>query len=594
MINSRKTHALRRLLTYLKPYHQRVKIGTFYAVLNKLFDIMPEVLIGMAIDVVVNKEASFLAALGVHDQTRQLALLGALTFVIWVSESLFEYLYAIEWRKLAQKVQHELRMETYQHVQSLDLTYFEDRSTGNLVSIINDDVNQLERFLDTGAVQLIQVFTTVVAVGAIFIYLSPLIATLAFVPVPIILWGAFFYQKRAEPLYAKVREAAGQISARLSGNLNGITTIKSFTAEKTELENLNQDSQNFMTANEKAIKLSSAFIPIIRMAILTGFIFTLIVGGYMTMNNQLPVGSYGVLVFLTQRLLWPLTRLAETADNYERAMASSNRILDLLNVPITIKNDNASTKSNNNNPIKGDIEFRNVNFRYSTGPDRLKNLNFVLPQGKTYAFVGPTGSGKSTIMKLLLRFYETTSGEILIDQTKISTHNLNQLRKSIGLVSQDVFLFQASLKENIRYGNPQATDSEIMQAAKLAEVDEFAVTLPQQYDTPVGERGQKLSGGQKQRIALARAILKNPSILILDEATSAVDNETEAVIQRSLKTISKGRTILIIAHRLSTVVDADQIFVIENGQITDRGTHRELLSREGTYPNLWNVQAGRG
>ncbi|MCB0414722.1 MAG: ABC transporter ATP-binding protein [Bdellovibrionales bacterium] len=588
MSNS-KSSPLSRLLFYLSPYRSRVIRASAFSVLNKLFDIMPEVLIGMAIDVVVNKEASFLARMGVADYIHQLAILGALTFVIWVCESLFEYLYNLEWRRLAQIVQHKMRMETYEHAQNLDLAYYEDQSTGNLVAIINDDVNQLERFLDNGAVQLIHVMTSVVAVGAIFFYLSPLIASLAFAPIPVILWGAFYFQKRAQPLYAKVRNAAGQISARLTGNLSGIVTIKSFTAEPIEMRNLESDSQKFLEANEQAIRLSSAFIPLIRMAILTGFIFTLVIGGYLTMKGQLPVGSYGVLVFLTQRLLWPLTGLAQTVDNYERAMASSNRILDLLQTPIGII-DNKDSEMDG--PIKGEIEFKEVSFKYSTGPMRLKGISFKMAQGLNYAFVGPTGSGKSTLMKLLLRFYEPTEGQIFIDGQPLHRYPLKRLRQAIGLVSQDVFLFQASLKANILYGRPDATDEEVLRAANLAEVDEFAQHLPMGYETPVGERGQKLSGGQKQRIALARAILKNAPILILDEATSAVDNETEAAIQRSLSKISKGRTILVIAHRLSTVVDADMILVIENGQIKEQGNHNLLVQNEGLYKNLWNVQTG--
>ena len=276
-------------------------------------------------------------------------------------------------------------------------------------------------------------------------------------------------------------------------------------------------------------------------------------------------------------------------DNYERAMASSNRILDLLQTPIGIIDDKDSEMDG---PIKGEIEFKEVSFKYSTGPMRLKGISFKMAQGLNYAFVGPTGSGKSTLMKLLLRFYEPTEGQIFIDGQPLHRYPLKRLRQAIGLVSQDVFLFQASLKANILYGRPDATDEEVLRAANLAEVDEFAQHLPMGYETPVGERGQKLSGGQKQRIALARAILKNAPILILDEATSAVDNETEAAIQRSLSKISKGRTILVIAHRLSTVVDADMILVIENGQIKEQGNHNLLVQNEGLYKNLWNVQTG--
>ncbi len=560
--------ALLRLLRYARGFRRRIVFATFYSIMNKLFDVMPEILIGIAIDVVVRQKDSFVAAIGIPDPKWQLGFLGALTLFVWIFESVFEYLLLISWRNLAQDLQHEMRLDAYEHVQRLDLAYFEDRSTGNLVTILNDDVNQLERFLNGGANDLIQVVTTVVVVGAVFFAISPMIATIAFTPIPLIVIGAFYFQRRAQPLYAEVRERVGNLGSRLSANVSGITTIKSFATERFEAERIRQDSASYVDANRKAIAISSAFIPVIRMAILAGFVATFLLGGWMTLEGTLNVGAYGVLVFLTQRLLWPLTRIAETVDLYERAMASSRRILDLIETP---------------------VEFRQVNFAYATGEKVLHDIDLTIEAGSTIAFVGQTGSGKSTLIKLLLRFYQPDSGRVLVDDQPIEAVSLDSLRRKIGLVSQDVFLFQGTIAENIAYGSPDATLEKIKAVAESAEATEFIDRLPQGYDTVVGERGQKLSGGQRQRLSIARALMKHPPILILDEATSAVDNDTEAAIQRSLERIGT----LVIAHRLSTIVNADRIYVMDKGRIVESGRHGDLLERDGIYAALWSVQTGR-
>ncbi|MDZ7770430.1 MAG: ABC transporter ATP-binding protein [Woeseiaceae bacterium] len=582
--------ALRRLLRYARGFRKRIALASACSVMNKLFDVMPEILIGIAIDVVVRQKASFVAALGIPDPKWQLALLGGLTLVIWVLESLFEYLYLVLWRNLAQDLQHAMRIDAYEHVQHLDLSYFEDRSTGNLVTILNDDVNQLERFLNGGANNLIQVATTVVVVGAVFFILSPLIALIAFTPIPVIVIGAFYLQRRAQPLYAEVRSRVGDLGSRLSANIAGITTIKSFATEQFEAGRVQKDSNAYLEANRRAIAVSSAFIPVIRMAILAGFVATFLLGGWQTLNGTLNVGAYGVLVFLTQRLLWPLTNLAETVDLYERAMASSRRILDLIETPVAIR-DAADAQPLQH--VEGRIEFRQVDFAYGGGERVLHDINLVIEAGSTVAFVGQTGSGKSTLIKLLLRFYQPDAGTIRIDDVPIDAVSLDSLRRRIGLVSQDVFLFQGTIGENIAYGSPDASADMIRAAAEAAEATEFIDRLPERYDTVVGERGQKLSGGQRQRLSIARALLKNPPILILDEATSAVDNDTEAAIQRSLRRISHSRTTLVIAHRLSTIVHADRIFVMDRGRVVESGTHAELLEERGIYAALWSVQTGQ-
>lgn len=580
---------LSRLLRYANGFRRRIAFATICSAANKLFDVMPEILIGIAIDVVVRQQDSFVAAIGIVDPIWQMGLLGVLTLLIWIFESVFEYLYLVLWRNLAQDLQHEMRLEAYEHVQRLDLSFFEERSSGSLVSILNDDVNQLERFLNGGANSLIQVATTLLAVGAVFFAVSPLIAIMAFSPIPLIIIGAFYFQRRAQPLYAQVREMVGHLSGRLSSNIIGITTIKSFATESMEAEQVRADSSAYVEANSKAIAISSAFIPIIRMAILLGFLATFLFGGWMTIRGDLNVGAYGVLVFLTQRLLWPLTSLAETVDLFERAMASTRRILDLIEAPVKIRDAEGATAITN---VEGHIEIEGLDFSYTPGHPVLHGINIDIPAGGTVAFVGQTGSGKTSLIKLLLRFYTPQSGEIRLDGHPIESLTLASLRRCIGMVSQDVFLFQGSVRQNIAYGLPAATDDQIRAAADAAEATEFILNLPEGFDTIIGERGQKLSGGQCQRLSIARALMKDPPVLILDEATSAVDNETEAAIQRSLAKIAATRTTIIIAHRLSTIVHADRIYVLDKGRIVEAGTHDELLGLNRIYENLWAVQTG--
>ncbi|QJQ94809.1 MULTISPECIES: ABC transporter ATP-binding protein [Halomonadaceae] len=538
---------------------------------------------------VVNQERSFVARLGFTTPQEQILMLAVLTFFIWAGESIFEYLYKILWRNLAQRLQADLRQDTYEHAQRLDMGFFESKSSGQLVATMNDDVNQLERFLDGGANALIQVGVTVVAVGAVFFVISPLIALLAFTPIPLIIWGAFYFQRKAGPLYADVREKVGDLSSRLSNNLSGIATIKSFTSETREAERLRAASEAYVEANRRAIRISSAFIPVIRMAILAGFLATFTVGGMMALRGDLNIGAYGVLVFLTQRLLWPLTGLAEVIDLFERAMASTRRILDLLEVPITVKD---NTGRELVQPVGGAVCFDTVSFHYPSSGVGVEGISLTVPAGNTLALVGATGSGKSTLIKLLLRFYDPEQGEVRIDDQPIGEVSLASLRQAIGLVSQDVYLFEGSIRDNIAYGRPEASDAQIEEAARTAEAWEFIEALPQRLDTPVGERGVRLSGGQRQRLSLARALLKDSPILVLDEATSAVDNETEAAIQRSLKRIAHGRTVIMVAHRLSTIVHADEIVVIHQGRVAERGCHADLLVRDGYYAAQWRVQTG--
>lgn len=582
-------HPLQQLLNYGRKYRGQIWLATICSILNKLFDLAPPAIIGAAVDVVVQKQNSLIAQIGIKDLFGQLVVLSLISALIWSLESAFEYAYNWFWRNLAQRIQHDLRLEAYTHIQDLELAYFEDRSTGGLMSILNDDINQLERFLDGGANEVLQVITTVIIIGGGFFILAPSVAWWAMLPMPFILWGAIAFQKILAPRYADVREKVSLLNGQLSNNLSGITTIKSFTTEEYEAKRIARESEAYKKSNRRAIALSSAFIPLIRFLILFGFTATLLIGGREAIAGRLSVGNYSVLVFITQRLLWPLTRLGQTLDQYQRAMASTNRVMNLLDTPIAIHSGHISLPVQQ---VSGEVELNDVTFAYTEGFPVIKNLTLYVPAGKTIAIVGSTGSGKSTVVKLLLRLYEIQSGTITLDGINLQDLKLPDLRRAIGLVSQDVFLFHGTVAENIAYGSFEASLAEIIEAAKIAEAHDFIMQLPQGYDTIVGERGQKLSGGQRQRIAIARAVLKNPPILILDEATSAVDNETEAAIQRSLERITMERTTIAIAHRLSTVRNADCIYVMEQGSIVERGRHEELLERGGIYASLWRVQTG--
>lgn len=578
-----------RLIQYGHNYRIQIWQAVACSILNKIFDLAPPALIGAAVDVVVQRQDSLIARLGITDIFTQLLILSILSFIIWGLESVFEYAYARLWRNLAQLIQHDLRLDAYGHLQSLELAYFEDRSTGGLMSILSDDINQLERFLDVGANDIIQVTTTVFVIGAAFYILAPDVAWMTIVPIPFILWGSIAFQRLLAPRYADVREKVGLINGQLANNLTGITTIKSFTAEDYELGRIKAQSEAYRLSNKRAIALSAAFVPLIRMIILLGFTGILLFGGMDVVAGTLAVGTYSVLVFLTQRLLWPLTSLGQTFDLYQRAMASTTRVLNLLDTPIEMHPGDIALPVAQ---VRGELILKDVTFAYRDRTPVIEHLSLHIPAGKTIAIVGSTGSGKSTLVKVLLRLYEVQGGTITLDGIELQQIRLEDLRRAIGLVSQDVFLFHGTVRENIAYGTFDATLTEVIAAAEIAEAHEFISRLPQGYDTIVGERGQKLSGGQQQRIAIARAVLKNPPILILDEATSAVDNETEAAIQRSLEKITKNRTTIAIAHRLSTVRNADCIYVMEHGKLVEQGTHEQLLEQQGIYASLWRVQSG--
>lgn len=581
-------HPLVQLWRRYRRYRPRVVLAFGLSSLKKVMDVMPELLIGAAIDVVVRGADSFVAdVIGVSDRATQLVWLAVINAVVWVLESLSDYLASLTWRNLAQQVEHDLRLESYAHVQALDMAWHEARPTGSTLAVLNDDINQLERFLDSGVDKLWQVALNVVLVGAVFAASSWTLTLLAFLPIPVIVVGSLWFQRRLTTRYAAVRAAVARISGLVSANLGGMATIKTFTAEERELARVREASEHYRRTNAEAIKASAAFVPLIRMAILAGFTTTLLLGGWYALDGRLEVGLYSVLVFMTQRLLWPLTSIGEVLDLYQRAMASVRRILALLaEEPLTRPGPRSLER------VRGELELHGVRAGYGDGPDVLVDVDLRIPAGEVHAIVGATGAGKSTLLRMLLRFADPRAGRVTLDGVDLRELEWETLRGRIGYVAQDVFLFEGTIADNIAYGAPGASPEEIRRAAEQAAADEFIDRMPDGMQTWVGERGVTLSGGQRQRLALARAILRDPAVLILDEATSAVDNETEAAIQRSLAEVTEGRTTVLVAHRLSTVRHADRIWVLDRGRVVEAGSHDELVARGGLYADLWAVQTG--
>ena len=468
-----------RLYDYAKRYRRDIVVAAFYSFLNTLFYILPEVLIGLAVDVVVYRDNSLLGRLGVANLFHQLLILGGLTFIVWVILSASEYLYSTKWRYLAQTIQHQLRIDAYTHIQSADMNYFENVSNGNLTAILNDDINQLERFFDNGLNIIIHIISSTLIVGGIFFFLVPKVAVWAFLPVPFILFGAYYFQFFIGPKYEAVRAKAGELNNRFMNNMLGIATIKSYAAEEHELNTLQTTSKEYLRANRAAIQLSAAITPIIRLVVMLGFLVTLVYGGWLTLQGQVSISVYSMLILLSQHLLWPLTYLPEVSDQFYRAMASINRVLNLLTLPINITSGEHEPPESG---IRGDLTFSDLTFTYhKDNKPVVDHLNLTIPAGHTVGFVGSTGTGKSTLVKLLLRFYDPTGGAIKLDGKNLKEYDLDTLRRNIGYVSQDVFLFNGTISENIAYGTFNATQEEIEAAAKLAAAHEFIMAMPQGY-----------------------------------------------------------------------------------------------------------------
>jgi ATP-binding cassette subfamily B protein len=583
-----------RLFTgYGRPFAGYFAVGAIASVFARLLDLAPILLLGLAIDTLFLEEAEYGLPLVPEawipaTQTGRLWLTAGLIAGTFAGAAVFHYARNWGWNRFAQGVQHDVRTDTYDRMQRLNMDYFADKQTGELMSVLSNDVNRLERFLNDGLNSVSRLVVMVVAIAGILLYFNWQLALIALLPVPLI---ALFTRKFIEviqPKYASVRSTVGTLNSRLENNLGGIQVIKTSTTEPFESDRVTDVSRDYYDANWDAIRTRITFFPGLRLLAGLGFVVTFVVGGVWVFSGGLSVGTFTVFIVYTQRFIWPMAQFGQIINMYQRAYASAERVLGLMETEGRLAEDPDAPDLVVD---EGDVVYDDVTFGYGDEAV-LEGVDFEADGGETVALVGPTGAGKSTAVKLLMRLYDVDSGSVTIDGQDVRGVTVPSLRRAMGYVSQETFLFYGTVRDNIAYGTPSASDEEIMAAAEAAEAHDFIQNLPDGYATMVGERGVKLSGGQRQRIAIARAILEDPDILVLDEATSDVDTETELLIQRSLDRLTADRTTLVIAHRLSTVKDADTIVVIEGGRVVERGTHEELLAADGLYANLWAVQAG--
>ena len=589
-------------------------VGVLSSFFARILNLLPPIILGVALDSLISTKEQIPYSKALSGQVPFLSVNAARritpateTGQFWFSVVVIGIAFGVGamfhwgrnwgWNSFAQNIQHSVRTDTYDKMQRLDMEFFSDKQTGEMMSILSNDVNRLERFLNAGMNSAFRLGVMVVAIAAILFTINRQLALVALVPVPLIALFTYKFIQIIQPKYADVRSSVGQVNSRLENNLGGIQVIKTSNTESFESDRVEGVSNDYFGANWDASVTRIKFFPSLQILSGLGFALTFIVGGLWVFNGEGPwfftgnlkAGEFVTFMLLTQRFIWPMAQFGSIINMYQRAYASSARIFGLMDEPSRIQED---PDAKDLDVTEGEVVYDHVTFGYDESETIVEDITFEVEGGDTLALVGPTGAGKSTVLKLLLRMYDVNEGAIRIDGTDIRDVSLPSIRRNIGYVSQNTFLFYGTVKENIEYGTFDATDAEIEEAAKAAEAHEFITNLPDGYDTKVGERGVKLSGGQRQRISIARAILKDPEILILDEATSDVDTETEMLIQRSLDKLTEDRTTFAIAHRLSTIKDADKIVVLEGGKIVERGRHDQLIANDGLYAHLWGVQAG--
>lgn len=486
------------------------------------------------------------------------------------------------------RMEYDMRNDLFTHIQQLSFSYFDENETGNIMSKIVNDLRDITELAHHGPEDLF--ISLIMIIGSFFILLgiNVQLTLIIFAFIPFVIWFAIAQRKNMIKAFRGQKKAIGNVNSRLESSISGIRVAKSFTNENYELDKFLEGNDEFKDVKEQSYTYVGVFTTGIQFFTTFLKVLVILAGGYFFYQGKIDIGDLFAYVLYVSFFLQPIIKLSQFMEQYQDGMAGFERFIEIMEMEPEVEDKLDGIVLEN---VKGDIEFDNVGFNYSdSGEYVIKNINYTIKNGKTVALVGPSGGGKTTLCHLIPRFYDVTSGKITIDGIDIKDLTLTSLRKNIGLVQQDVFLFTGTIKENILYGNINASDEEIIKAAKDANIHDHIMTLKNGYDTDIGEKGVKLSGGQKQRISIARVFLKNPPILILDEATSALDNQTEIIIQKSLKKLSEGRTTIVIAHRLSTIRNSDEIIVLTNKGITEKGNHAELMELGGVYSELYNSQ----
>lgn len=603
-LHSGSINPVQRLITgYCRPYLGHLTFSLITMLLARLLWLLPPVIFGVAIDALFTNEGAYRLPF-VPDAwlpKSDIELFALTLILIGLSYLVGSIVYIIgSWARAyaAYSIQHNLRTATYSTIQSLDPEFFESHETGEIMSILNNDVNNLEGFFSGTLQSAGNAAFIVLAVSGYMLYLNWQLALVAFVSPILIGVFNYWYSRYMEPRYQNIRESVSDVNTRVENNISGMAVIKAYAQEVFEEKQIERVSLEYFDASWKVTRMRILMGQITGRLNNLGYLLVFLIGGWWVMfgppiffSGTLTTGTLVTFLMFNGQFTWPLQQVTNIVDSYQETKSSSRRVLGVI--------DYTPSVSERRNPTHLDtlnesIEYENVSFRYA-GSDEpiIHDISFIAEPRQKIGIVGATGAGKSTLVKLLLRFYDPDEGRITIGGVELTEISIESLRGNIGYVSQDPHLFGGTIKENIAYGRSDAPDKEIKQAAKRAGAHEFITELSNGYETDIGEKGSHLSGGQQQRLSIARAILTDPDILILDEATSHVDNETEVKIHERMSDFAEDKTTFIIAHQLSTVRTADNILVMEDGEVVERGTHEELLERGGTYRNLWNVQVGQ-
>ncbi|MGJ0846125.1 ABC transporter ATP-binding protein [Tissierella praeacuta] len=568
---------IKRFASYYKPYKKLFFTDMFFALLISISDLVFPLFTRKMINEIIPE--------GRMDLLVRWTIVMIFLFILRYASNYF----VLYWGHiLGVKIEHDMRRDIFSHLQSLPFSYYDNTKTGHIMSRIVNDLRDITELAHHGPEDLFISLVMLLGSFVVLIRIEWRLTLILFTFIPIAIWFIMSKRNRMSNSFREVRKKIANVNSQLENSISGIRVAKSFTNEEYEIEKFNEGNLKFSNARKGSYKVMAEFLAGI--GVMSSILNLLVIslGGYFVYRGIINFGDLFSFTLYVNFFMQPIRRLSEFSQQLQDGMTGFERFVEIMNIESDIIDKENAIELDE---VKGNIKFNNVSFSYNNGKNTvLSNLNLSIEAGKTVALVGPSGAGKTTLCHLIPRFYEIEEGEILIDNIDIRDIKIKSLRKKIGLVQQEVFLFTGTIRDNIIYGNPEANDDEIIEAAKKARIHDFILSLPDGYNTYIGEKGVKLSGGQKQRISIARLFLKNPPILILDEATSALDNETEIMIQKSLEDLSKGRTTLVIAHRLSTIKNADEILVLTSDGIAESGNHEELLKEDNLYAKLYKSQ----